>query len=143
LRVIKVEERNEFAACFSAAGGRRVAVVLACLGYLILLWPVGCLVSTLTKPFRRQLSAEASRGLELAGFWIGCLERAFLMSFILFDYLGSAALFVGIKSQFRFGDIKDPANRKEAEYILIGTLMSLGLAMAVGILVRHLLRQRP
>jgi hypothetical protein len=120
-----------------------VTVVLACLGCLILLWPVGCLVSTLTKPFRRQLSAERSRGLEPAGFWIGCLERVFLLSFIIFDYPGGVALLVGMKSLFRFGDIKDPANRKEAEYVLIGTLMSLGLSMAVGILVRHLLRQRP
>jgi hypothetical protein len=113
------------------------------LGYLIVLWPVGRLMSVLTEPFRRQLAAEESRGLDLAGLWIGCLERTFLMTFLLLDYLSGIALLLGLKSLFRFGEIKDPTNRKETEYILIGTLLSLGFALTVGLAVQAMLRALP
>jgi len=113
------------------------------LGYLILLWPVGRLMNVLTAPLRRQLEGKTSRGLELAGFWIGCLERFFLLTFILSGYPGGAALLLGLKSLFRFGEIKDPENRKETEYILIGTLLSFGFALAVGLAVKCLTRMLP
>lgn len=93
--------------------------------------------------FRQQLAEEKSRGLELAGLWIGCLERSFLLTFILFDYLPGIALLLGLKSLFRFGEIKDPANRKETEYILIGKLLSFGFALATGLALRSLLKNLP
>lgn len=40
----------------------------------------------------------------------------------------------------RFGEIKDPGKRKEAEYILIGSLLSFGLAMATGYIIRSLIK---
>lgn len=118
-------------------------LLIIVLGYLIILWPVGRLMNVLTEPFRRQLIEEKSRGLELAGFWIGCLERLFLLSFILFDHLAGVALLLGLKSLFRFGEIKDSTNRKETEYILIGTLLSFGFALAIGLVVRAVLRLLP
>jgi len=113
------------------------------LGYLIVLWPIGRLMTVLTEPFRRQLAEEKSRGLETAGLWIGCLERLFLLSFLLIDYLPGIALLLGLKSLFRFGEIKDPTNRKETEYILIGTLLSFGFALATGIAVKAVLKTLP
>lgn len=118
-------------------------LLIIVLGYLVILWPVGWLMNVLTEPFRRQLAEERSRGLELAGFWIGCLERLFLLTFILLDHLAGVALLLGLKSLFRFGEIKDPTNRKETEYILIGTLMSLGFALAAGLVVKTVLRILP
>jgi hypothetical protein len=116
---------------------RLLAIVL---GYLLVLWPVGRLMNVLTDRFRRQLDDEKSRGLELAGLWIGYLERLFLVTLILLDYLPGIALLLGLKSLFRFGEIKDPANRKEAEYILIGTLLSFGFALAAGMIVKTLIK---
>ena len=113
------------------------------LGYLLVLWPVGRLVNVLTDRFRRQLGDEKSRGLELAGLWIGYLERLFLVTLILLDYLPGIALLLGLKSLFRFGEVKDPANRKEAEYILIGTLLSFGFALAVGLAIKTLIKTLP
>lgn len=109
------------------------------LGYLIIIWPTGRLMNVLTAPFRRQFEDKTSRGLKSAGLWIGYLERAFLLSFILFDYLPGAAFLLGLKSIFRFGEIRDPKNRKETEYILIGTLLSFGFALAVGLAIKRLL----
>lgn len=119
---------------------RRLIVIL---GYLLVLWLIGRLMNVITIPFRRQLADAKSRGLELAGLWIGCLERAFLLTFVLFNYLPGIALLLGPKSLFRFGEIKDPMNRKETEYILIGTLLSFGFALAVGLAVKAILRGLP
>lgn len=118
-------------------------LLVVALGYLSILWPVGRLMTVLTEPFRRQLVEERSRGLELAGLWIGCLERIFLLSFVLFDYLPGIALLLGLKSLFRFGEIKDPTNRKETEYILIGTMLSFGFALAAGLIVKAVLKALP
>jgi hypothetical protein len=43
------------------------------------------------------------------------------------------------KSIFRFGDLKEARERKLTEYILIGTLLSFGIAIATGIVVRYLI----
>jgi hypothetical protein len=48
-----------------------------------------------------------------------------------------------LKSLFRLGEIKDPANRKETEYILIGTMLSFAFAMIVGLAVKHALKVWP
>ena len=37
------------------------------------------------------------------------------------------------KSVFRFGDLKESKHRKLTEYILIGTLISFGIAIITGI----------
>jgi len=115
----------------------RLLVVV--LGYLLVLWPIGRLIGAITRPFRQQLRDEKSRGLELAGLWIGCLERTFLLTFILFSYLPGIALLLGLKSLFRFGEIRDPTNRKETEYILIGTLLSFGFSLAISLAVKGIL----
>jgi len=115
-------------------------ILCIALGYLVVQWPIGRLMNLLTMPFRRQLEEETSRGLELAGLWIGCLERVFLLTFILFDYLPGAAILLGLESLFRFGEIRDPRNRKETEYILIGTMLSFAFAVAVGVVIKALLK---
>jgi len=118
-------------------GSPRVLCIV--LGYLIVIWPTGRLMNVLTAPFRRQFEDKTSRGLKSAGLWIGYLERAFLLSFILINYLPGAAFLLGLKSIFRFGEIRDPKNRTETEYILIGTLLSFAFALAVGLAVKRLL----
>jgi len=110
------------------------------LAYLLVLWPGGRLIGEMTEPFRQQLNYSRSRGLAKAGLWIGCLERAFVLSFVLLNQLSGVALLLGLKSLFRFGEIKDPQNRKETEYILIGTMLSFGFAFAIGIAVKTFLK---
>jgi len=36
------------------------------------------------------------------------------------------------KSIFRFGDLKEAKDRKLTEYVLVGTLLSFGIALLVG-----------
>jgi hypothetical protein len=43
------------------------------------------------------------------------------------------------KSIFRFGDLKESKDRKLTEYVLIGTLLSFGIAIAVGMITLKLI----
>ncbi|MBN1272436.1 MAG: DUF3307 domain-containing protein [Candidatus Aminicenantes bacterium] len=107
-------------------------------GFVMVTLPFGRLVGCLTKNFREKLDTLDFKGLPDAGLWIGCLERLLIYSFILADYPEAIALLVGAKSLFRFGDIKDSAKRAQTEYILVGTMLSFGLAMASGFAVKKL-----
>ena len=111
-------------------------ILLIVLGYVLILWPTGYLVGYLTKTHREKLTEQEARGLENAGFWIGCLERIFVYSFIISGYTEGIAFVAAAKSLFRFGEIKDPQKREETEYILIGSLLSIGLAMLTGYAVK-------
>jgi hypothetical protein len=44
------------------------------------------------------------------------------------------------KSIFRFGDLKEAKDRKLTEYILIGTLLSFGVAIMVGFITLELVK---
>jgi len=114
-------------------------VLIITFGYLLILWPFGHFISYLTEPFRKQFESQGNRGLEKAGLWIGCLERFFVFSFILTGYERAIIFVVAAKSYFRYSEIKEPNKRKEVEYILIGTFLSLGLSMTTGYLIKLLL----
>ena len=47
---------------------------------------------------------------------------------------------VAAKSIFRFGELKDSENRKQAEYIIIGTFTSFLLAIVLSLVVQALLK---
>lgn len=66
-----------------------------------------------------------------AGKYIGILERLFIFSFVLMNYWEGVGFLLGAKSIFRFGDLNNAKDRNLTEYVLIGTLLSFGLAMLV------------
>lgn len=70
-----------------------------------------------------------------AGEVIGILERLLVYTLVLAGSLASAGFIVAFKSAARFPQFKQP---DFAEYFLIGTLSSVGLATAVG-LAAHLI----
>lgn len=70
------------------------------------------------KPFQDKFEEKEKRGLEKAGLWIGSLERFLTYSFMLGGYMEAIGFLLAAKSIFRFGEIRDPRNREETEYIL-------------------------
>ena len=56
---------------------------------------------------------------------IGYLERSLIFLFILVDYPAGIGFLIAAKSIFRFGELTSPDRRKQAEYIIIGTLLSI------------------
>jgi hypothetical protein len=67
---------------------------------------------------------------------IGFLERALIYAFVLGGHYDVVGFMLVAKAFANFRHIED---RASLEYVLIGTLMSTGLAIAVGELVNHLM----
>lgn len=76
--------------------------------------------------------------LKSAGKYIGILERLLVFTFVISGNWEGIGFLLAAKSVFRFGDLKESQDRKLTEYVLIGTLLSFGIAIAVGILALKL-----
>lgn len=121
----------------SATEGELV-IALGVLGFLAAV-PGGALViGRAIEPFQTQIELRASRagvragGLRDGGTAIGLLERAVVFLMVVIETPSGVGFLIAAKSIFRFGELKDRSNRMEAEYFLIGTLMSVAWALGVG-----------
>lgn len=79
-----------------------------------------------------------NEGLQKAGMYIGILERLFVFGFIVLQHWEGVGFLIAAKSIFRFGDLSKAKDRKLTEYILIGTLLSFGIAIACGVAHNYL-----
>jgi hypothetical protein len=82
---------------------------------------------------------EDDDSLEKAGRYIGILERLFVFIFIITNHWEAIGFLLAAKSVFRFGDLTSSKDRKLTEYILIGTLLSFGFAIFLGVLYLYIL----
>jgi hypothetical protein len=81
--------------------------------------------------FMKRLVEESNLaldGLVNGGKWIGQMERVLIFVFVLIGYLEGIGFLVAAKSILRF---KETEEQKMAEYVLIGTLLSFSLAIAL------------
>ncbi|MFI8379562.1 DUF3307 domain-containing protein [Leeuwenhoekiella sp. NPDC079379] len=79
-----------------------------------------------------------STSLAGAGKIIGMLERLFVFGFILLNAWSAIGFLIAAKSVFRFGDLTEGKNRQLTEYVLIGTLLSFGIAIGAGLTFNYL-----
>lgn len=95
------------------------------------------------KVFITQWSPESKKendaSLAKAGRYIGILERLFVFIFVATNHWEAIGFLLAAKSVFRFGDLTSSKDRKLTEYILIGTLLSFGLAILIGVLYSYAL----
>ncbi len=99
-------------------------------------WPAAIIMGQLLQNMARQIELD-HKSLPNAGKYIGIIERIFVLVFILLDKWEAIGLLIAAKSVFRFNDLKESNSRKLTEYILIGTLLSFGIAMITGILYSY------
>jgi len=97
----------------------------------------GIIIQVLLSNWSRKLAADHNESLGEAGKYIGILERLLVFVFIVTDHWEGVGFLIAAKSVFRFGDLKEAQDRKLTEYILIGTLLSFGIAIFTGILVKY------
>src|SRR5690606_31455749 len=69
-----------------------------------------------------------------AGKYIGVLERLFILGFVIGNFWEGIGFLLAAKSIFRFGDLNNAKERHLTEYVLIGTLLSFGAAILIGLL---------
>lgn len=101
----------------------------------------GILIQILLSKWSSELVRKDAeeKSLISAGKYIGILERILVFVFIVTDHWEAVGFLMAAKSVFRFGDLKESKDRQLTEYILIGTLLSFGIAILVGIAVLQLL----
>jgi Protein of unknown function (DUF3307). len=108
---------------------------------LLLLLPMGgLLIGYFMDPFQKQIKGSG-KGLKNGGKYIGYLERLLIMVFILTNQFAGVGFLVAAKSILRFSEVKNDNDRKETEYIIIGTFASFLYAIAIsGLVVRGLVK---
>ncbi|MBO7646575.1 MAG: DUF3307 domain-containing protein [Bacteroidales bacterium] len=82
-------------------------------------------------------SPETTSELPNAGHLIGNVERVLTLIFMMFGHFEAIGFLLAAKSLLRF---KDSATNK-SEYVLVGTLLSFGLAIIAGAIVLSLLNR--
>jgi len=102
------------------------------------------LISKAVTPFLQEISSEESEceikpGLTNGGKLIGQLERFLTFLLILVGQFGAIGFLFAAKSILRFGEIRNSEQRKQAEYIIIGTFMSFSWAVSVSIATKYIL----
>lgn len=99
----------------------------------------GIVMKELMSSWSKTLDDNNDESLSNAGKYIGMLERIFVFVFVITGNWEGIGFLLAAKSVFRFGDLKESKDRKLTEYILIGTLLSFGIAIGAGMLVLKLI----
>lgn len=107
---------------------------------LFLTLPVSIIMKSIFLKWNISKLTEGNESLKDAGKYIGILERILVFVFVILDHWEAVGFLITAKSVFRFGDLKESKERKLTEYILIGTLISFGIAILIGILFKMVIR---
>lgn len=105
---------------------------------LFLTQPVSIIMMTIFSKWDIEKLTTGNESLKDAGRYIGMLERMLVFVFIITNHWEAVGFLITAKSVFRFGDLKESKHRKLTEYILIGTLISFGIAILTGILYLYI-----
>ncbi|CAD5272664.1 conserved membrane hypothetical protein [Alteromonas sp. 38] len=119
------------------------------LAYLIILKPTSIFIKQLLSPWSKELDEHAKpkttsplvqlpiqNTLAMAGQRIGYLERLLILTFVLLNQFAAIGFLLAAKSIFRFGDLTKSEDKKLTEYVLLGTLTSVVITLAVGLTAR-------
>ena len=107
-------------------------LLITCILFLTL--PVSIIMKTIFSKWNISKFTEGNESLKDAGKYIGILERVLVFVFVILNQWGAIGFLITAKSVFRFGDLRESKERKLTEYILIGTLISFGIAILTGLL---------
>ncbi|MEZ5347146.1 MAG: DUF3307 domain-containing protein [Pyrinomonadaceae bacterium] len=117
----------------------RWILLAACVVFLT--QPIAILMQVLFSRWTTQMVDVEQESLENAGKYIGILERLFVFAFVITDHWQAIGFLMAAKSIFRFGYLQESKNRRLTEYVLIGTLMSFGIALLTGIIYLELIKK--
>jgi len=102
--------------------------------YVFVSFPAGILIGQLTRKWREQIVDASALG--NAGKWIGIIDRVVILTLVFNHQYAAIGLLITAKSLLRFSE----ANRAEikTEYLLIGTLISITIAILTGLVALKL-----
>ncbi|PQB06680.1 hypothetical protein BST83_05540 [Polaribacter filamentus] len=114
--------------------------ILLLLIFILLVTSVSAIIIKIViTQWNPETKKENDDSLAKAGRYIGVLERLFVFAFVVTSHWEAIGFLLAAKSVFRFGDLTSSKDRKLTEYILIGTLLSFGIAIFLGVLYLYFL----
>ncbi|MDW7693163.1 DUF3307 domain-containing protein [Flammeovirgaceae bacterium SG7u.111] len=113
------------------AFGSKILLLVICL--VTLTYVVSVAMQVFFSKWNNDFQEKGEESLQNAGKYIGMLERLFVFVFVATNHWQAIGFLIAAKSVFRFGDLSRAKDRKLTEYILIGTLLSVGSAILVGL----------
>ncbi|HLI93530.1 MAG TPA: DUF3307 domain-containing protein [Puia sp.] len=104
-------------------------------GFVFVAYPAGVLIGQLTGQWSRKIDDD-KQSLANAGKWIGIAERVIVLVLVLQNQYSAIGLLITAKGIIRFSE-KDRQEVK-TEYLVIGTLLSIGVAILAGLAIKGL-----
>ncbi len=108
-------------------------IMLTAIVYIAVVFAGGYLIRYLTRGLLEGIRTEKPAQLKNAGLYIGWLERFLVITAVTVQSPAMVGLILTSKSIARFPELKD--NGAFAEYFLIGSLLSFGLAFLGGLVL--------
>lgn len=134
--LVWVTMSGQWALLDSADLAPSIDTTLILIAYIIAIWPFSVVIGMICRNWAPDIDGLES--LANAGKRIGQLERFLILTFILVDQFAAIGFLLAAKSILRFGDTKEANHRKINEYVLLGTMVSFSLTIALGLLVTML-----
>lgn len=97
--------------------------------YIICLGPANVVIKFLLKSYDLIPKSDKDNSLIKAGRFIGNIERIITLTFVLTGQFEAIGLLIAAKSLLRLKE----NDFRTSEYVLVGTLLSFGIAIVVGI----------
>jgi Protein of unknown function (DUF3307) len=101
------------------------------LGYLLCIKPANIFIRETLVVGNIESISDTTAELKNAGKLIGILERILVLTFVIIGKLEVIGFLIAAKSILRYKD----TNTIKTEYVLIGTMLSFGIAMLIGLLI--------
>ncbi len=107
---------------------------------VLMSYPAAAVLKQVLAIWSPSAEKDSEKSLSNAGTYIGITERILVFVFIVTNHWEAIGFLLAAKSVFRFGDLKRAKDRRLTEYILVGTLISFGLAILTGMTTLYLQR---
>lgn len=121
---------------FSLTISPKLLLLIICAIFLTM--PTSIIMKTIFSKWDISKLTKGNESLKDAGKYIGVLERLLVFIFIIVGHWEAVGFLITAKSVFRFGDLTASKERKLTEYILIGTLISFGIAIVTSLLYLYI-----
>lgn len=111
--------------------GFNTKYLLIIAAYIICTKPANIIVKEVFSAFEVTIDINENNDLPNAGKLIGIIERFLVLTFIIINQFEAVGFLIAAKSVLRYKD----DNTLKTEYVLIGTMLSFGMAILLGIII--------
>lgn len=119
----------------------RTELLFIAFAYLLMLKPTSVLIGEMLSKWAAELDKEKNyESLTNAGKYLGYIERVLILTFILHNQFTAVGFILAAKSIFRMGDLREARDRMFTEYIMLGSLFSVSIALFTSLMVNALLK---